>query len=365
MNKIRNLLQAKLNKNDEFYTRLEDIEAELEGYQSHFEGKIILCNCDNPDWSNFWVYFHHHFSRLKLKKLVSTHYSKDGGLSYKTEYTGGNDADVRDWKQTQLKGDGDFRSEECVAILQEADIIVTNPPFSLFRSYISQLMEHKKEFVIIGPQNAITYKEFFPLLKNNEVWLGYNHVKEFIKPDGTTQEFGNICWYTNLDIPKRRVSLVEQLTCQFKQHPEWYPKYDNYDAINVGYVGNDFDLQRRTNRVDHIPYDYFGVMGVPITFVDKYNPDEFEIVGLAPERNREGSVLQHKKYLNAVQHNDPKKIIEGKKKEIEPGGKVNDGPVILLNDKPLRYPYYSCPTEPDKYLQVLYARILIRRKKSD
>lgn len=356
---------AKVNKNDEFYTRLEDIASELCNYKKHFEDKVVFCNCDDPEWSNFWIYFHQNFSEFKLKKLISIHYNHDGSPSYKMEYTGGNDADVKDWHQSTLKGNGDFRSDECVAILKEADIIVTNPPFSLFRSYTSQLMEHKKKFVIIGNQNAITYKEFFPLLKNNEVWLGYNHVKEFYKPDGTTQTFGNICWFTNLDIPKRHTSLVDELKYQYAKHPTWYPQYDNYNAINIGYVGTDLTLQRQTNKVDYIPYDYFGVMGVPITFMDKYNPDEFEIVGLAPERAEGTGVLQVKKYKEAIQHNDPQKVKAGKKKETETGSKVNDGPVVILDEQPPKYPYYTCPSEPNKFLEVLYARILIKRKKKE
>lgn len=380
------LNQAKINKNDEFYTRLEDIAAELCNYKKHFEGKIVFCNCDDPEWSNFWIYFHQNFSELKLKKLISTHYNKDGSPSYKMEYSGGNDADVRDWKQTQLKGDGDFRSEECVNILQEADIVVTNPPFSLFKEYIQQLIDYKKSFVILGNPNAITYKDFFPKLQNNELWIGYKSMGSdmyFIVSDEHAEDLkktkkegsgyviidekiygrAQAIWYTNLDIPKRHASLVDELKYQFAKHPDWYPKYDNYDAINIGYVGTDLKLQKKTNKVDYIPYDYFGVMGVPITFMDKYNPDEFEIVGLAPERAGKSSVLRCKKYQKAIQHNDPKKVEAGKKNETENGIKVNDGPVIILDEKPAKYPYYTCPTEPGKYLTVLYARILIKRKK--
>lgn len=297
------LRNAKINKNDEFYTRIEDIAAEICNYKKHFEGKIVLCNCDDPEWSNFWVYFHQNFNEFKLKKLISTHYNMDGSPSYKMVYEGCNDADVKCWTQYSLKGDGDFRSEECVELLREADIIVTNPPFSLFKEYIKLLMEEKKQFVILGNPNAITYKEFFPLLKDNKLWIGYKsmgsdmyfivsdeHAEELKKTkkeksgyviiDGKIYGRAQAIWYTNLDIPKRHISLVDELKYQYSKHPEWYPKYDNYNAINVGYAGKDKKLRNQTNKVDHIPYDYFGVMGVPITFFDKYNPDEFEIVGM-------------------------------------------------------------------------------------
>lgn len=262
MGKNSNLHAAKNIKNDEFYTQLTDIEKEMKHYKEHFKDKIVFCNCDDPTWSEFWKYFHLNFTELGLKKLMSTHYEK-GQQSYKLEYVGGYDNDIEDGVKTMLQGDGDFRSEECVELLKEADIVVTNPPFSLFREYVAQLMENDKKFIIIGSQNAITYKEFFPLLKNNKVWLGNNAVKEFRKPDGTIQKFGNICWYTNLDITKRHEPII-----LWKNYtPEEYPKYDNYDAINV-------------ERVSDIPVNYKGVMGVPISFLDKYNPNQFEIVGI-------------------------------------------------------------------------------------
>ena len=261
------LHQARINKNDEFYTRLEDIAAELCNYKKHFEGKVIFCNCDDPEWSNFWIYFHLNFSELKLKKLISTHYNADGSPSYKIEYTGGNDVDTRDWKKYPLKENGDFASAECIEILEEADIVATNPPFSIAaEKFIPLLVQHNKDFIIIGDLNWITYKGFFPLLKDNRVFIGYNNVRQFRKPDGTIQTFGNKLWYTNLDIPKRHKSLVDELLYQFEKHPELYRKYDNYDAINV-------------DKVKDIPYDYFGAMGVPITFLGKHNPDEFEILG--------------------------------------------------------------------------------------
>ena len=168
-----NLNAAKVKKNDEFYTRLEDIASELCNYKKHFEDKVVFCNCDDPEWSNFWIYFHQNFGEFKLKKLISTHYNYNGTPSYKMEYMGGNDADVKDWHQSSLKGNGDFRSEECIEILKEVDVVVTNPPFSLFKEYIQQLLDYKKSFVILGNPNAITYKDFFPKLQNNELWIGY------------------------------------------------------------------------------------------------------------------------------------------------------------------------------------------------
>lgn len=272
------LHKARNAKNDEFYTQFEDVSKELQHYKSHFKNKIVLCNCDNPTQSAFWKYFHLNFSALGLRKLISTHYDKDKP-TYKMEYTGGNDSDIAIGVKTALEGNGDFRSKECLDILDEVDIVVTNPPFSLFREYVAVLMEHRKRFVIWGNNNAITYKEFFPLLKNNKVWLGYiaNQTCVFRLSDDyakwdekiTSQmndghKYGKcpaISVFTNLDIKKRH----EKLTLWKHYTPEEYPRYDNYDAINV-------------DKVADIPCDYDGVMGVPITFLDKFNPEQFEIV---------------------------------------------------------------------------------------
>lgn len=258
-----NLHKAKDAKNDEFYTQLTDVSKELMHYKQHFKDKIVLCNCDDPTWSAFWKYFHLNFAELGLKKLISTHYDREEA-TYKMEYTGGDDNDIEAGVKTPLEGNGDFRNEECIELLKEADIVVTNPPFSLFREYVAVLMEHKKKFLIIGNKNAITYKEFFPLLKDDEVWIGCTNVKEFLQPDGSIKKFGNIGWFTNLDVAKRHEKLI-----LWKQYtPEEYPKYDNYDAINV-------------DKVSEIPVDYDGVMGVPITFLDKYNSEQFEIIGIS------------------------------------------------------------------------------------
>lgn len=276
-----NLHKAKDAKNDEFYTQLTDVAKELMHYKAHFKDKIVLCNCDDPTWSAFWKYFHLNFAELGLKKLISTHYDREEA-TYKMEYTGGDDNDIEAGVKTPLEDNGDFRSQECLDLLDECDIVVTNPPFSLFRQYVAVLMEHEKKFLIIGNKNAITYKEFFPLLKDDEVWIGCTNVKEFLQPDGSIKKFGNIGWFTNLDVAKRHEKLI-----LWKHYtPEEYPKYDNYDAINV-------------DKVSEIPCDYDGVMGVPITFMDKYNPLDFEIIGADEAEGTgfsNGLYIQNSKY---------------------------------------------------------------------
>lgn len=301
MTRNSNLQNAKASKNDEFYTRLEDIEQELYHYRDHFKGKTVYLNCDNPYRSDFFKYFTLNFDFLGLRKLICTNYSSDelvdnegnriNEKAYKAvvtkieDFTGDGQITFDDVLKsledgvnevTELDGDGDFRSEECIELLKEADIVVTNPPFSLFREYVGQLMEYRKKFLVIGNMNAITYKETFPLLKNDEMWLGYSSPKRFkvssilkdrknVKEDedeGLIASFGNILWFTNLDILKRHIPL----TLAKRYNPEEYPKYDNYDAIEV-------------SKVAHIPYNYEGVMGVPITFLTKYSPEQFEIVG--------------------------------------------------------------------------------------
>lgn len=278
-----NLHKAKGAKNDEFYTQLTDVAKELMHYKAHFKDKIVLCNCDDPTWSAFWKYFHLNFAELGLKKLISTHYDREKA-TYKMEYTGGDDNDIEVGIKTPLEGNGDFRNKECLDLLDESDIVVTNPPFSLFREYVAVLMEHKKKFIILGSNNAITYKEIFPLLRDDKMWLGalswsaelyfgvpkaYEKILLETKKEGSAYKWidGEVraraacMWYTNLDLPKRHEKLI-----LWKNYtPEEYPKYDNYDAINVG-------------KVSEIPCDYDGVMGVPISFLDKYNPEQFEIV---------------------------------------------------------------------------------------
>ena len=272
------LRKAQKTKEDEFYTQASDIENELKHYREHFRGQIVFCNCDDPTSSEFWKYFHLNFNLFGLKKLISTHYDAHEP-TYKIEYTGGDDNEWTVGTKTRLRQNGDFRSEECIDLLKESTITVTNPPFSLFREYVDVLEKYDKKFIIIGSQNNVTYKEIFPLLKGNKVWLGYNYgdmafkVPSYYEPrktrywqDETGQKWrsmGNICWYTNLDIRKRHEKLI-----LWKHYtPEEFPNYDGYDAIEVG-------------KVQDIPVDYSGVMGVPITFLTKYSPEQFEIVGI-------------------------------------------------------------------------------------
>ncbi len=304
----KNLNAAKVAKKDEFYTQLSDIERELQHYWQHFRGKVVLCNCDDPYESNFFKYFALRFNQLGLKKLICTCYNgspvsgneltfhfdefddeEPKKIAYKVEITevkdenGDGAVDLSDVQYllqnnknvlSTLKT-GDFRSQECIELLKEADIVVTNPPFSLFREYIGQLMEYGKKFVIVGHQNAITYKEVFPLIMQNKIWLGYGFkgaAGHFFSPYDDIASAGDhrenmirvsgVNWFTNLEIPKRNEEM--DLVCRYS--PEEYPKYVNYDAIEVG-------------KTADIPYDYAGLMGVPITFLDKYCPAQFEIIG--------------------------------------------------------------------------------------
>lgn len=242
MSKNQNLHRAKGIKNDEFYTRLEDIEKELSNYRQHFENKIIYCNCDDETKSQFWVYFHTHFAGLKLKKLIATHFDRTA-FTEKAEYSGGNDADVTVCVRTPLNSHGDFRSPQCIAVMKEADIVCTNAPFSLLREFVNRLVKNNKKFLFIGPKNIIGYKEVFPLLRNNEMWVGVNNVPCFIQADGSVAKFGNIGWFTNLEHNKRHEP--PKLTKHFNQ--DEYPIFDNYPAFNVDRVSdipieNDFEM---------------------------------------------------------------------------------------------------------------------------
>ena len=286
MTKNNNLHTAKATKNDEFYTQLEDIENELKYYKDYFKGKVVYCNCDgflNKEKSNFFMYFSLNYEFLGLKGLICTKYNPNGKgkkYEYYGDLNGNNYPDEEEVFTSELEGDGDFRSEECIGLLKKCDIVCTNPPFSLFRQYVAQLFEYNKDFLIIGNVNAISYKEVFPLIKENKMWLGVSITsgdRKFVVPDNYPlnaagcgiDENGKkyirvkgVRWFTNLDHKKRH----EELLLYKKYNEEEYPKYDNYDAIEVG-------------KTKDIPMDYNGIMGVPITFLDKYCPTQFEIVG--------------------------------------------------------------------------------------
>ena len=303
MSNNQNMIKAKTKKDDEFYTLYTDVEKEVSLYSQYLKDKVIYCNCDNPFESNFFKYFANNFKDLGIKKVIATCFNNGKGafkavLEHQVE-------DIGEWLNngnvTLLEGDGDFASPECVALLDEADIIVTNEPFSLFRKFVALLMEHKKQFLIIGNMNAIAYKEIFPLIKENKLWKGCTSPKEFVQPDGTTKKFGNICWFTNLPTEKRE----EYLDLFEEYSPDKYPMYDNYLAINVDRVSDIpcnewFEMTVDEDRYNKLKATYGDdcvlidgddvnkqyhikvrniVMGVPITFLDKYCPKQFEIVG--------------------------------------------------------------------------------------
>lgn len=356
----KNLNAAKEAKKDEFYTQLEDINNELRHYREHFRGKTVLCNCDDPRVSNFFTYFAYNFEFLGLKRLITTCYKNQDAdlfsqhqsekavyLIYEGDKNGNNIPDPEEIGIHPLKGDGDFRSHECIDLLKLADIVVTNPPFSLFREYVAQLMEYDKKFLIIGSQNNVTYKEIFPLLMHNKIWLGYKSGDMTFKvpsnsepretrywQDETGQKWrslGNVCWFTNLDIKKRHEDLI-----LYKQYlPEAYPHLDNFDAINVG-------------KVDEIPCDYYGPMGVPVTFLDKYNPEQFEILGIT----KTWFGMANKTYGEQIQIDK-----NGKESRVT---KLNDGAVLEVQMPPEGKTYYK--VDGKIYIQT-YPRILIRRIK--
>ncbi|MCL2291186.1 MAG: adenine-specific methyltransferase EcoRI family protein [Bacteroidetes bacterium] len=313
----KNLHNAKTSKKDEFYTQLSDIERELKHYRTHFKDKVVYCNCDDPRISNFFHYFSYNFEKLGLKKLITTCYKNQNAdlfsqndseraiyLEYNGDKTGNNVPDPNEIGIKHLKGDGDFRSKETIELLKQADIVVTNPPFSLFREYVAQLVEYDKKFLIIGNVNAVTYKEVFKLIKENKLWLGasiHSGDREFGVPDDYPLNAAGyridnqgkkfirvkgVRWFTNLDYNERH----EDLILYKKYTPEEYPKYDNYDAINV-------------DKTKDIPMDFDGVIGVPITFLDKYNPDQFEIIGLANDkREKDDAFIQAEPYYLDEQH---------------------------------------------------------------
>jgi hypothetical protein len=394
------LTNAKSTKNDEFYTQYGDIQKEIEAYLDYnpnvFRKKVVYCNCDDPFESNFFRYFVLNFGKLGLKQLITTSYKPSPIANTQLELFGDDqsqtklkgrpkvtankfiinevhdiDGDgefnlkdvamqLRSNKQNEwspLKGEGDFRSDECINLLKKADIVVTNPPFSLFREYVNQLFEYDKQFVIIGSMNAITYKEIFPLIKDNKLWLGNGfhagnayfftpNTREFasgVYDDKTgLVKFRNVCWFTNLDHGRRHqplplMTMDENL--KYSKHKDIkgkkkYDKYDNYDAIEVSFT-------------DAIPSDYDGIMGVPISFLDKYNPEQFEIIGLT----KTWFGMANKIYPPQIQVNS-----NGNKSEVT---KLNDGATLRLKTPPTGQTYYV--VGGNYYIQ-LYARILIKKR---
>ncbi len=359
--KNKNLHKAKDSKKDEFYTQLGDIERELRYYKSHFKDKVVYCNCDDPRVSNFFHFFSYNFEKLGLKKLIATCYkNQDMDLfsENKSEqaiylvYEGDrNDNKVPDPNEIgvkKLKGDGDFRSKECIELLKQADIVVTNPPFSLFREYVAQLIEYDKKFVIVGHQNAISYRDIFKLIKENKLWLGYGfkggaahfinkHYEDYATAgdhkEGMIRVSG-VHWFTNLDISKRH----EDLILYKNYNTEEYPTYDNYDAINV-------------DKTKDIPMNYDGAVGVPITFIDKYNPEQFEIIGLG--------------IVGSIDFSSNKKM-ELLDKEGKPTNKytVNAKGTLYrkYNPKKDKVPAFK-DCETGELYSSIYARIIIKNKK--
>jgi hypothetical protein len=344
--KNKNLHKAKDSKKDEFYTQLSDIEKELRHYKEHFKDKVVFCNCDDPRVSNFFHYFSYNFENLGLKKLITTCYKSQERdlfsenksekaiyLEYNGDKNGNRVPDAEEIGIIHLKGDGDFRSKESIDLLTQADIVVTNPPFSLFREYVSQLVEFDKKFIIVGHQNAITYKEIFKLIKEDKLWLGYGfnggaahfinkHYEDYAtatdRKEGMIRVSG-VTWFTNLEIRKRH----EDLELYKSYTPEEFPTYENFNAINIG-------------KTKEIPVNYNGFMGVPITFLDKYNPEQFEIIGLGisssgTEFGVEPYKDEHKKY----------------RKEIQKRGAVNGDLYMITNG----------------IVDVPYARIVIKNKR--
>jgi len=349
------LCNARKNKKAEFYTTLDVIISEIAQHpdmKRHFNEKVVLCNFGDSEKSNFFIFFTKFFKSLGLKKVIGINYNEDGSPSYKVEYTGDGRDNQGDYiiKRIPLKGDGDFRSDESIEVLKEADIVVTNPSFSLFRDFVSQLVEYDKKFLIIGNTNALTYKEVFPLIKDNKLWLGqsiHSGDREFMVPSNynlnaakcRVDEDGNkyinvknVRWFTNLETDERLEKLP--LTKNYKGNEENYPKYDNYDAINV-------------DKTADIPKDYYGVMGVPITFLDKYCPEQFEILG-----NSNGMFTPIKLYEEVVAIKDG----------VESNGSAINRVLVCEATKLEKGKTYYRVKDSEKLFYAPYARILIRRK---
>jgi len=359
----KTLRKANKEKNDEFYTQLSDIEKELRHYKEYFKNKTVFCNCDDPRISNFFHYFSYNFENIGLKKLIATCYKSQNAdlftenksekaiyLEYTGDKNGDNIPNPEEIGINHLKGDGDFRSKECVELLKQSDIVVTNPPFSLFREYVAQLIEQDKKFIIVGNQNSITYKEIFKLIKENKIWLGYGfnrnmahfinkHYEDYAADtdhkEGMIRVSG-VVWFTNIDTRKRHEDLILYKT--YSGNESEYPKYVNYDAINV-------------DKTKDIPMDYPGHIGVPITFIDKYNPDQFEIIALG--------------IVGSIDFTSNVKM-ELLDKSGLPTGKYT------MNAKGTLYRKYNPKTdkspsfknaESGEFYSSIYARVIIRNKK--
>lgn len=362
-----NFGDARKAKQDEFYTQLADIEREVRHYKKHFRDKVVYCNADDPRVSNFFHYFSYNFEKLGLKKLITTCYKSaerdlfsrnDSAQAIWLEYDGDKDGnnvpDPEEIGINYLRGDGDFRSAESIELLEQADIVVTNPPFSLFREYVTQLVEHDKKFLILGNKNAVTYSEIFPLIRANKMWVGhtpmgtemlFNVTEEFGRElvesgkdrkytivDGVVKGRSQACWFTNMDFAKRHEDLILYRT----YNPDDYPSYDNYDAIEV-------------SRTQDIPAGYDGVMGVPITFLDKHNPDQFEIVGVT--QSWFGGKSREYPRQTQVNGNGQESVVM----------KLNDGAAIKTSKPPVGKTYYK--VDGESFVKV-YARLLIRSKEA-
>lgn len=357
--KNSSLSAAKAAKQDEFYTQLADIEREMRHYRKHFKGKTIFLNCDDPRVSNFFHYFSYNFEKLGLKKLIAACYKSQEVDSFSTndseqaiylEYEGDKDGsgvpDLDEIGVHHFEGDGDFRSAESIELLKQADIVITNPPFSLFREYVAQLMEYDKKFIVIGPGGAITYKELFPLFQQNKIWLGNGfqagnayfatrhssdaYAPGVYNPQTGLVKFRNVSWFTNLDIAKRHEELILYKTYDSDN----YPNYDNFDAIEV-------------SRTADIPIDYDGLMGVPTTFMEKHNPDQFEVVGIT------------KTWFGLASKIYPKQTQVGTTGQKSAVTKLNDGAVLKVSKPPKGKTYYE--VDGGFFIQT-YPRVLIRRK---
>ena len=356
----KNLNKAKEAKKDEFYTQLEDINNEVRHYREHFRGKTVLCNCDDPRISNFFTYFAYNFEFLGLKRLITTCYKNQDSdlfsanlsaqavyLIYEGDKNGDRIPNAEEIGVHPLKGDGDFRSAECIELLKQADIVVTNPPFSLFREYVAQLIEYDKKFLIIGNVNSNTTKEIFHLIKDKKIWMGasiHSGDRKFLVPDDYElnaagcgiDENGRkyirvkgVRWFTNLDYKERHEDLI-----LYKSYtPSEYPKFDNFDAINV-------------DKTENIPFDYNGIMGVPVTFLDKWNPDQFEIVGIT----KSWCGISSKIYGEQIQVDK-----NGKESKVT---KLNDAASLEVQEPPLDRTYYKVD---GKIYIATYPRILIRK----